>query len=154
MRIRDELRRKHSWGQWLIAGVGTVIGIGMLIAAVVVPIDALNLWDSGIRTSALVQDIQPSGKTTDYELSFTLRDGTPFTTWTNEVQSGTQTGDTIQIAYQPGSPTTVEDVRDLGRWWSSLIFAPFGLCFLWFGWAMWQGSPESFNRAIRARYGR
>jgi hypothetical protein len=154
MRIREELRREHSTGQWLLGGLCAVIGVGMLIAAVVMPIEALSLRNSGIRTNAVVQDMQRSGKTTNYELSFTLQDGTPFMAWTDEVQSGTQVGDTVQIAYQSGSPTTVADVRDLGRWWASLIFAPFGLFFLWFGWAMWRGSPESFKRAIRARYGR
>jgi hypothetical protein len=154
MRIREELRREHSAGQWLIGGLGAVVGIGMLIAAVVMPLQALNLRDNGLRTSATVADIQQSGKTTNYELEFTLQDGTPFATWTDEVHSGTQVGDTIQIAYLSNSPTTVEDVRDLGRWWAApVIFGPMGIFFLWFGWAMWQGSPESFRRALRARYG-
>src|SRR5579871_1446952 len=113
MRIRDELRRKHSVGQWLTGGVGAISGISMLIAAVVMPVEDLNLRDTGVRTSALVENIQHSGRTTNYELSFTLQDGTPFTTWTDEVQSGTQVGDTIQIAYKSGGPTTVEDIRDL-----------------------------------------
>jgi Protein of unknown function (DUF3592) len=155
MRIRDEPRRPHSAAQWLIGALAAVIGIGMLIAAVAMPIKALNLRDNGIHTSALVQDIEHSGKTTNYELTFTLQDGTPFATWTNEVHSGTQVGGTIQIAYLPASPTTVEDVRDLGRWWAApAIFAPGGMLFLWFGWAIWHGSPESFRRALRARYGR
>lgn len=89
MRIRDELRQRHSAGQWLIGGLGAVAGIGLLIAAVVMPIEALNLRDNGIRTSALVEDIEHSGKTTNYELSFALQDGTPFTTWTDQAQSGT-----------------------------------------------------------------
>ena len=123
MRIPNGPRREHSVGQWLIGGVGAVIGIGLLIAAVVMPIEALSLRDNGIRTSATVQDIRQSGRTTDYELDFTLQDGTPFAAWTDKVHSGTQIGDTIQIAYESGSPTTVEDVRDLGRWWAALIFA-------------------------------
>jgi hypothetical protein len=153
MRMRAELRREHGAGQWLIGGLGAIIGIGMLIAAVVMLIEALNLRENGIRTSATVQEIQQSGRTTNYELVFTLQDGTPFATWTDNVHSGTQIGDMIQFAHESGSPTTVEDVRDLGRWWAALVFAPMGIFFLWFGWAMWQGDPESFKRAIRARYG-
>ena len=154
MRIREGLRQPRSAGQWLVGGVCAVVGIGMLIAAVVMPIEALNLRDNGIRTSATVQDIQHSGKTTNYELDFTLQDGTAFSTWTNDVHSGTQVGDTVQVAYDTSSPTTVEDVRDLSRWWAApAIFTPLGIFFIWFGWTMWRGSPAGFGRAIRARYG-
>lgn len=154
MRIRDELRRRHSVGQWLIGCVGVASGIGMIIAAVVLPIQDLNLRDNGIRTSAIVEDVQHSGRTTNYELGFNLQDGMPYTIWTDKVESGTQVGDSIQIAYRSGDPTTVEDVRDLGRWWAApVVFGPMGSFFTWFGWTMWRGAPESFKRALRARYG-
>lgn len=142
MRIRGELRRDQRIGRWLFVGLWAVLGIGMLVASVVLPIEALNLRDSGVRANALVQDKLQSGRKTNYELSFTLHDGTAFTMWTDEVQSGTRVGDTIQIAYQAGSPATVSDVRDLGRWWAGLIFAPLGILFLgvaWFLW--WLGRP-------------
>lgn len=130
-------------------------GIGLLIAAVVMPLTALKLQDNGVRANASVLDIQHSGKTTNYELSFNLKDGTPFAAWTDDVHTGTQIGETIQIAYDSGDPSTLEDVRDLGTWWvAPVIFGPLGIFFLWFGCVMWQGDPEAFKRALRARYGR
>jgi hypothetical protein len=88
----------------------------MLVMAVVKPIAALDLRDNGIRTSAFVQDVQQSGKNTDYEVSFPLQDGTAFTEWTGNLDSGTQVGDTIQIAYLAGSPSTLEDSKTSANW--------------------------------------
>jgi hypothetical protein len=137
-----------------VEGFVVALGIGMLVMAVVKPIAALDLRDNGIRTSAFVQGVQQSGKNTDYEVSFPLQDGTAFTEWTGNLDSGTQVGDTIQIAYLAGSPSTLEDVRELGRWWAApVVFGPVGIFFVLFGWTMWRGSPESFTRALRARYG-
>ena len=155
MLIRRELRPENRVARWLIIGLWAAVGIGMLVASVVLPIEAVNLRDSGVRANALVQDMQQDGRYTHYELRFTLQDGMPYSTWTDDVQSGTRVGDTIQIAYQPGSPATVSDVRNLGRWWAGLIFAPMGIILLGLPWFLpwWLG--QSINRAVRkSRYGR
>jgi hypothetical protein len=154
MRIRGELPRKHGAGQWLVCGVSAACGIGLLIAAVYLPIRTLDVKDNGIRTTARVEDVHHDGKTTNYELDFTLQDGTAFDTWTSDVHYGTRVGDSIQIAYLSEDPTAVQDVRDLGRWWiAPLIFVPLGGFFLWVGWSMWRLDPVTFKGALRARYG-
>lgn len=130
--------------------------IGLLIAITVVSVESWQLAHHGIRTTALVQFVQHDDRSTTYELDFTLRDGTPFSAWTNDVRSGTQSGESIQIAYLPTRPATVEDVRVLGlRWIYPVIFTPIIVFFLWLDWTIWRMNPESFRRAAaRSRYRR
>lgn len=152
MRIGGGLLRGRSALQWWVGGVSLVASIGLLIAAIVLPIKNLDLRADGVRTTALVEDVQHSGRNTDYEVGFNLQDGTPFTTWTSDVDSGTPVGGSIEVAYWPGDPSSVEDVRDLGRWWAApAVFGPMGGFFIWFGWRMWRATPESVSRALRIR---
>jgi hypothetical protein len=140
--------RGRSLGQWLVGGFIAALGISALVWGTVKTVHAVELRSRGIQTTAVVESVTQQGKNRDYLVEYTLLDGTPYAAWI-----GTSEGDSVTVVYLPDSPGTIDTPFALSRWWVTLFAAPFGLFFIWFGWVCWSGTPESFVRMLRHRYG-
>ena len=131
-----------------------LLGLGTLIWVIVSTVTSLELRAHGVTTTASVVAITKDGKSTDYELEFTLADGQYFAAWTSDVSSGAQVGDSVSASYLPNDPSTVEDTRYLARWWvMPALMGPLALFFVWVGWRFWSVTPADFKAMLRHRYG-
>lgn len=144
--------RISGFGRWIMVLITVGAAVGFLAWFGVSATKDIRLSHHGAVVKATVEDTAPSGKETQYLLSFVV-DGQTEAQWSSEVR-GLKVGDSVSVIVDRGDHTDFEPTATYGRRWGSYVIQLLGSAiFAYLGVMFLRMDAAGFLRYSRARYG-
>jgi hypothetical protein len=138
----------------LVAALFVLGGVAIWASCAATEIQAWQLDSHGVRTTAGIEQVQVLKNSDNALVSFSDRSGIQQQEWVEAVPHGVAVGDRLSVVYDPGGPSTIQDlpVMESSRWSAPEGQVPGGLIFAGFGLLVFRrGLPVGLGGSVQTR---